>query len=140
MASALVEREASVRELQELEEKARDERSIPVKWTSFTKPSMAVIGQEAPAAKPSWVDTMDIKEQIRLKREVAKVQRMTLAQRMEKKLLIVRFLTSNILHCNRMYFGKLNFCKFLKGLKKERESRARPPKGRGFLEAYRPAH
>eukprot|EP00250_Pteridium_aquilinum_P006707 c16571_g1_i1 orf=59-3652(+) len=86
VAAALVEREASVRDLQELEEKAREERSIAVKWTPATKPSMAVIGKEASEVKPSWVHTMDAAEQNRLKREVAKLQRITLARQMEKKL------------------------------------------------------
>lgn len=100
MASALVEREATVRDLQELEEKAREERSIPIKWTSATKPSMDVIGEKPPTVEPSWVHTMDFKEQSRLKREVAKLQRMTLARQMEKKLHVVRQLN----HCGNYTF------------------------------------
>ncbi|MCO5609410.1 hypothetical protein L7F22_063636 [Adiantum nelumboides] len=86
VAAALVEREESVRDLQQLEEKAREERNIPVKWTPYAKPSISVIGEAAPAAKPSWTYTMDAKEQERLKREARKFQRISLARELEKKL------------------------------------------------------
>ncbi|KAI5079695.1 hypothetical protein GOP47_0005174 [Adiantum capillus-veneris] len=86
VAAALVEREESVRDLQEREEKAREERNIPVKWTPYAKPSISVIGEAAPAAKPSWMDTMDVKEQERLKKEAVKFQRITLTHELEKKL------------------------------------------------------
>ncbi|KAH7289074.1 hypothetical protein KP509_31G056300 [Ceratopteris richardii] len=88
VASALAEREASVRTLQELEEKARNERSIPVEWTPYTQPSVAVIGKEKQTPKPSWMDTMDVEEQKRLKVEVVKLQRLALASQLEKKLSI----------------------------------------------------
>ena len=86
VASTLTERELIARDLQEEEEKARNERNIRVKRPSSIQSSVDVIRSEIPDVKPSWVHTMDIQEQERLKREVAKLHQLTVARQLEKRL------------------------------------------------------
>ena len=86
MATTLTERELISRDLQEKEENARDERNIPVKRPPSIQSSLDVIRSEVPDVKPTWVHTMDIQEQKRLKREVAKLHQLTLARQLEKRL------------------------------------------------------
>jgi hypothetical protein len=86
VACRLSERELICRDLQEEEEKARNERNILVKRPPLIQPSMAVIRPEVPSVKPSWVYTMDIRKQNLLKLEVAKLHQLTLIRQLERKL------------------------------------------------------
>ena len=86
VATTLSERELIFRDLQEEEEKARNERNIFIKRPPSIQPSVAVIRPELPDVKPSWVHTMDIRVRNKLKHEVAKLHQLTIARQLEKKL------------------------------------------------------
>lgn len=86
VAAALTERETIVRALHEQEEIARADRSIAVHRDTGIRPSVVVTAKEVPLVKPSWVESMDLEDKIRLKKEAAEGRRQQLAKRIERRI------------------------------------------------------
>lgn len=78
IASALSERDAMSQALTEEEERARADRSIMVQQST-----------EKHDGRPSWVHLMDPEEQIRLRKEAARVRRMQIVNYLERKIQMV---------------------------------------------------